>query len=68
MQLLIKNEQVSCKDMISVKEQKKIKDIRKKVVSNNPIFISAEEKLMGQKDDNRRGENIKTKSNATTRQ
>lgn len=40
MQILIKNEQVNCKDEISLKHEKKVKDLKKKIVSNNPIFIS----------------------------
>lgn len=55
MQVLIRNEQVNCKDLISVKEEKKVKDLRKKVVSNNPIFISAQDKMAGTKEGYRRG-------------
>ncbi len=41
MQILIKNEQVVCKDEVSLKQMKKVKELTKKVVSNNPIFIPA---------------------------
>ncbi len=46
MQILIKNEQVNCKDEVSLKDQKKVKELKKKVVSNNPIFISSEDKML----------------------
>lgn len=68
MQILIKNEQVRCKDLISVKEEKKVKDIRKKVVSNNPIIITPEDKMTTSRFEGHRGEPLKKKSNITTRQ
>ena len=40
MQILLKNEQVNCKDEISLHFEKKVKDIKKKIVSNAPININ----------------------------
>lgn len=39
-QVLIKNEQTVSKDEVCLKEMKKVKDLKKKVISNNPIVIS----------------------------
>jgi hypothetical protein len=68
MQLLLRNEQTSCRELISVKEEKKVKDTRKKVISNNPIFISQEEKLQTSREGFHRGEAIRGKNSVTTRQ
>jgi hypothetical protein len=45
MQILIRNEQVNCKEEVSLKHEKKVKDLKKKIVSNNPLHIAAEDRL-----------------------
>lgn len=40
MQILIKNQMTDCKDMIQMKEKRPMKQVKKKIVSNNPILIS----------------------------
>lgn len=68
-QVMIKNEQTSCKNEISLKYKKKVADVKKKVVSNAPIFIKEEQvTLKTDQTENSRGEAIKKKSGNTTRQ
>ena len=45
MQLLIRNEQVSCREPVSVQEEKRVRDLKKKVVSNGPIVITPEDRF-----------------------
>jgi hypothetical protein len=45
MQVLIKNEQVACKEEVSVKHERKVKDVKKKIVSNNPLHITPQDRL-----------------------
>jgi hypothetical protein len=44
MQVLIKNEQAPCKEEVSIKHERKLKDVKKKIVSNNPLHITAEDR------------------------
>jgi hypothetical protein len=40
----MRNEQVPCKEEVSIKHEKKIKDVKKKIVSNNPLHIAPEDR------------------------
>ena len=68
-QVMIKNQQMNCKNEVSLKFKKKMNDVKKKVVSNSPIFIkNGPTSIKTENIQNYRGEAIKKKSNNTTRQ
>lgn len=68
MQILIKNEQVNCKDEVSLRHEKKVKELKKKVVSNNPIFISQEERFAQVNKADKHVESIRSKNLNMNRQ
>lgn len=53
-----------------MKHEKKVKDLKKKIVSNNPIFISPEERLahQGNKGGDKQVESIRSKNLNMNRQ
>lgn len=63
-QLLVRNEQAVCKNEVSIKHQARVKDLKKKVVSNNPLFITPENTEAPPT----ATESIKKKANNATRQ